>query len=400
VLRYLSGGESHGSCLTGIIEGLPSGLYLTSEYINHHLGRRQQGYGRGGRMKIEQDRVEFLSGVRFKRTLGSPLTLKIENRDSSNWGKIMSPEGERSQEVEKVTLPRPGHADLPGGIKYWRQDLRDVLERASARETAMRVAVGSVARRLLEELDIDLFAHVVSIGEVTASNEGTPWSILKERRDASSLFCADPRAESYMREAIDSARRGNDTLGGVFEVRVAGIPPGLGSHVHWDRKLDGRLAGALMSLQGIKGVEVGLGFEASSRRGSRVHDPFYYSSTRGIYRATNRAGGIEGGMSNGEPLVLRVAMKPIPTLLSPLPSVDLATLQEAEAAVERSDVCAVPAASVAGEAIVAWELALAIKEKFAGDSLDELLSSYWEHLERARELMYRGFPQDKGGEDI
>ncbi len=390
MLRYLSGGESHGRCLTAIIEGLPAGLHLASKHINRHLERRQQGYGRGGRMKLETDRVEFLSGLRFNRTLGTPLTLKIDNKDSENWREVMSPEGERNEDVTPVTLPRPGHADLAGGVKYARQDLRDGLERASARETATRVAVGGVAVRLLEEMGIEVFSHVISIGEVQARLEGVSYPVLKERRDHSSLFCADPAAEEKMRLAIDAAKNGENTLGGVFEVRVKGVPPGLGSHVHWDRKLDGRLAGALMSLQGIKGVEIGMGFASAERQGSMVHDPINYSPDKGIYRPSNRAGGIEGGVSNGEDLILRAAMKPIPTLLSPLTSVDINTLNEDRAAVERSDVCAVPAASVVGEAIVSWELAAAVKEKFAGDSLEEMLQSYRFYLEKVNKTLGRG----------
>ncbi len=399
VLRYLSGGESHGSALVAIIEGLPAGLYLSSEQINRQLERRQQGYGRGGRMKLEKDRVEFLSGLRFNRTLGSPLTLKIANRDSKNWREIMPPEGERGEGVPPFTLPRPGHADYAGGLKFFREDLRDILERASARETASRTAVGAVARRLLEEMGIEIFGHVVSIGEVQAQNSGVSLPVLRERREVSRFFCCDPRAEEHMRLAIDSARNSGDTLGGVFEIVATGVPPGLGSHTHWDRKLDGRLAGALMSLQGIKGVEIGLGFASSSRRGSRVHDPFHHSSERGLYRSSNRAGGLEGGITNGEPLVLRAAMKPIPTLLSPLPSVNLQTMEEESAAVERSDVCAVPAASVAGEAIVAWELAVALKEKLGGDSVEEMRRSFNSYLEMVEEYLGSGASSKDGPEE-
>jgi len=396
MLRYLSGGESHGACLLGIIEGLPSGLSLTASYINQQLARRQQGYGRGGRMRIEKDRVEFLSGVRFNRSLGSPLTLKIENQDSKNWQEVMQPEGERKAEVASLTLPRPGHADLAGGIKYQCQDLRDILERASARETAMRVAVGSVAQRLLEELGIEVFAHVVSIGEVRAKIESISLEKMKERRDGSSLFCVDSEVEASMKTVIDQARQEGDTVGGVIELVVTGIPPGLGSHVHWDRKLDGRLSGALMSLQGIKGVEIGLGFESSFQRGSRVHDPIYYSDQKGVHRQTNNAGGIEGGISNGEPLVLRAAMKPIPTLLSPLPSVDINTLQQTKASVERSDICAVPAASVVAEKIVAWEVAVAIKENFGGDSLEGLLNNYRSFLQNTKKYLKGTFKKSEG----
>ncbi len=397
-MRYLSGGESHGPGQVVIVEGLPSGLYLTPEHINRYLERRQQGYGRGGRMKLEKDRVEFISGLRFESTLGTPLTLQIENRDYRNWQERMSPEGERGPEVPAVTLPRPGHADLAGGIKYSRRDLRDVLERASARETVTRTAAGAVAARLLEEMGIEVFSHVTAVGDVQAKLEGVPFSVLQERREHSSLACCDPEAEEKMRLAIDSAREGRDTLGGVFEIRVKGVPPGLGSYSFWDRKLDGRLAGALMSLQGIKGVEIGLGFAAAGQRGSRVHDPMHSSPEKGIYRPSNRAGGIEGGVSNGEDLVLRAAMKPIPTLLSPLPSVNLETGEEEKANVERSDVCAVPAASVAGEAIVAWEVAAAFREKFAGDSMEEVMCSYRCYLQMVEEYLGNTGKSSREGE--
>ncbi len=383
-MRYLSGGESHGLCLTAIIEGVPAGLNLDAEYINTQLKRRQQGYGRGGRMQIESDRVEFISGLRFNETIGSPLTLQIKNRDAENWRETMAPEGEKPARVEPVTSPRPGHADYAGGVKYGRKDLRDVLERSSARETAIRVAVGSVARRILEKMDIHVFSHVVSIGgigdETGKDNEGGQMRVTEPqvyaKIESSPLRCADAEKEKEMIGAIDRAKEEGDTLGGVFEIIVTGVPPGLGSHVQADRKLDGRLAGGLMSLQGIKGVEIGLGCRAAAERGSKVHDPFYYTDSGEVARSTNRAGGIEGGISNGEPLVVRAAMKPIPTLATPLPSVDLATGEKSDAAVERADVCAVPAASVVGEAIVAWELAVAFREKIAGDTLEEMKTFY------------------------
>ena len=393
-MRYLTGGESHGPCLTAIVEGMPAGLNLSSGYINRQLHRRQQGYGRGGRMKLESDQVNFLSGLRFGQTTGSPLSLQIVNRDADNWKQTMAAEGEPGPEVKAVNSPRPGHADYAGGIKYGRHDLRDVLERSSARETAIRVAVGSVARCLLEEMNIHVYSHVISIGNAGASecfcnsqandnNEESDSKIkindpeVYSHVENSPLRCINPQDEEKMKEEIDSAREKGDTVGGVWEIMVTGVPVGLGSHVQSDRKLDGMLAGALMSLQGVKGVEIGWGFQAAKNPGSQVHDPFNFDPDTGeVSRPTNRAGGIEGGISNGQPLIIKVAMKPIPTLLNPLPSIDLATGQESLAAVERSDVCAVPAASVVSEAIVAWELAVAMREKFGGDSMEEMLHNY------------------------
>lgn len=357
MLRFLTAGESHGPALTAIVEGMVAGLPLTREYVDSQLVRRQGGYGRGGRMKIEKDQVQFLSGVRGGHTTGSPVTLQITNRDWANWSEIMSPEPDARLNERVVTRPRPGHADLAGAIKYDHRDIRNVLERSSARETAARVAVGTLARRLLEELGITISGFVRRIGSVEAEFVG---------------LCPDPKAEQAMIEEIDRAKEKGDSLGGVFEIQATGLPVGLGSHVQWDRKLDSRLAGALMGIQAIKGVEIGLGFGAAQVPGSLVHDEIKYSPELGFFRATNRAGGIEGGITNGEPVIVRAAMKPIPTLYKPLRSVDLETKEEFEASVERSDVCAVPAACVVGEAVVAWELAVVLKEKFGGDSLGEL----------------------------
>ena len=384
-MRFLSGGESHGPCLTGIIEGLPAGLDLCAADIDRHLARRQQGYGRGGRMSIESDRVEILSGLRFGQTLGSPLTLKVVNRDWENWRQAMAPEGERPPEAVPITRPRPGHADLAGGVKYGQRDLRQILERSSARETAMRTAVGSAARRLLEHFGMAVYSHVLAVGaaRVEAAVEDLPGCMVQIEN--SPLRCADFNAEAAMLEAVEKARDAGDTLGGVFEVMVTGVPPGLGSHVHWDRRLDGRLAGAVMSIQGIKGVELGAGFAGAAARGSAFHDPIEFAPGRGISRSSNRAGGLEGGVTNGQPLVLRAAMKPIPTTARPLQSVYLSTGQPAFGAVERSDVCAVPAASVVAEAVVAWELAAAFREKFAGDFLEEVEAAfqyYCEHVNK------------------
>lgn len=371
--RWLTAGESHGPELVAIVEGIPAGLSLLAEDIDQDLARRQKGYGRGGRMKIEADRVRFLSGVRGGMTLGSPIAMAIVNRDHASWTGRMGAEPFETP-PEPLNRPRPGHADLAGGLKYDRHDLRDILERASARETAARVAVGALSRKLLGELGIEIFAHVVSIGDVDADTAALSTAELMERSEASDLRVADAEADKRMREAIHKASHAGDTLGGVFEVVATGLPPGLGSHIQWDRRLEGRLAQALMSIQAIKGVEIGLGFETARRRGSEVHDPIGYDqATQAFPRASNRAGGIEGGMTNGMPLVCRAAMKPIATLKKPLASVNVTTKEPNEAAFERSDICAVAAASVVGEAMVAITLAGAVLEKFGGDSLGELL---------------------------
>ena len=376
-MRFLTAGESHGPALTGIIEGIPAGLSINEDYINDCLIRRQGGYGRGGRMSIEKDRVRFFSGVRFGKTTGSPIAIIIENKDWSNWEKVMSQFPMDKSNNRAITTPRPGHADLAGGIKYLEHDLRNVLERASARETAMRVAVGAVASLLLQYFGIKAASFVTAIGSVKASPDLTGWGVeqIKNKR-SSTLYCLDHDAEYLMVEQIDRARDAGDSLGGIFEIYVEGVPSGLGSHVHWDRRLDGILAGSLMSIPGIKGVEVGLGFEAAVRKGSETHDEFKLDEDGKINRATNRAGGLEGGITNGEVLVLRAAMKPIPTLMKPLSSIDLTTRTSRPAAVERSDVCAVPAASVIGEAVVSWEIARAFLQKFSGDSLGEVEGAY------------------------
>jgi chorismate synthase len=372
-LRWITAGESHGPRLTAIVEGIPGGLRLLAEDVDADLARRQRGYGRGGRMKIETDRVEFVGGVRGGETLGSPIAMSITNRDHANWLDRMSP-APLPAPAEPLSRPRPGHADLAGGLKFDRHDLRDVLERASARETASRTAVGAVCRKLLAATGIDVYAHVVAIGDVQTppALDGSPEEI-RERARTSDLACADATSEARMKDAIRAAAHAGDTLGGVFEVVATGVMPGLGSHVQWDRKLDGRLAQALMSIQAIKGVEIGLGFGAARTRGSEVHDPIAYDAlARRFTRPTNRAGGLEGGMTNGEPVVCRVAMKPIATLKKALTSVDVVTKEAYEAAFERSDVCAVAAASVVGEAMVCVAMADALLEKFGGDSMREL----------------------------
>ncbi|HKZ07014.1 MAG TPA: chorismate synthase [Methylomirabilota bacterium] len=375
--RFLTAGESHGEGLTAIIEGLPAGLPLTEADIDADLARRQRGYGRGGRMKIERDHAHISSGVRWGMTLGSPLTLSIQNRDWENWKDTMAvgdpPAG---TSAKAVTRPRPGHADLAGAMKYGHRDIRNVLERSSARETTARVAVAGVAKRLLREFGITILSHVTEIGGVRIGPLALPWDEIARRAEESEVRCADPEAERAMIEAIDVAKGKGDTLGGVFEVVALGCPVGLGSYVHWDRKLDGRLAQAFCSIHAIKGAEVGMGFEAARRPGSEVHDEILLDPAGGFTRGTNSAGGLEGGVTNGQPVVVRAAMKPISTLRRPLRSVDVETKSAVEAVVERSDVCAVPAAGVVGEAMMALVLAEAFLAKFGGDSLDEIRRNY------------------------
>ena len=374
MFRFLTAGESHGPCLTAIIEGLPAGLAIDVEDINRDLARRQQGYGRGGRMKIEQDRAEIMSGVRFGYSLGGPLTLVVRNRDWENWQDRMAPSG--SPQGAAVTAPRPGHADLTGVLKYQRGDIRDILERASARETAARVAVGAVAKQLLASVGIETACHVINIGGVAVGElpENRSPGTIKQAAEPE-LGCIEPQAAARMKQAITAAKEQGDTLGGIFEVAVSGVMPGLGTHVHWDRRLDTRLGGALMSIPAIKGVEIGAGFGYAALSGSKAHDEIFYEPQRGYYRTTNRAGGIEGGMSNGEVIIVRAVMKPIPTLMQPLASVDMATKQATCANTERSDVCAVTAAAVVGEAMAAIVIAEAVLEKFGGDSIGDLLAA-------------------------
>ncbi|WP_449240787.1 chorismate synthase [Desulfoscipio gibsoniae] len=372
MLRYLTAGESHGPSLTAIVDGIPAGLSLPAEYIDKQLARRQGGYGRGGRMSIERDRADITSGVRGGLTTGGPVTLVLANKDWENWGRVMAPGPEADLKSRAVTRPRPGHADLTGAVKYGHRDIRNVLERSSARETAARVAAGAVARRLLQELGVILVGQVVQIGGVRAHATDLDTQGPADAAADSPVYCADHTASEAMVREIDRARAEGDSLGGVFAIKVYNLPPGLGSYTQRDRTLDGRLAGALMSIQAIKGVEVGAGFAAAAARGSELHDEIFYEPGRGFYRRTNNAGGIEGGMSNGAPLLLRVAMKPIPTLYKPLRSVDIKTRQPFDASVERSDTCAVPAACVVGEAVAAWELAVAMLEKFGGDTMREI----------------------------
>ena len=380
--RFLTSGESHGEALTAVIDGVPAGLSLTEDHRNEDLGRRQRGYGRGGRMKIERDQAHISSGVRWGVTLGSPITLTIQNRDWENWKSAMAvgapPPGATAK---TVTRPRPGHADLAGAMKYGHHDIRNVLERSSARETTARVAVAGVAKRLLSEFGISILSHVTEIGGVGIGQLELPWEQIRERAEASEVRCADPAAERAMIEAIDKAKAGGDTLGGVFEVVALGCPVGLGSYVQWDRKLDGLLAQAFCSIHAIKGAEIGLGFEAARRPGSRVHDEILFDEDAGFQRASNSAGGLEGGVTNGQPVIVRAAMKPISTLRKPLRSVDVATKEAVEAVVERSDVCAVPAAGVVGEAMMAITLARAFLDKFGGDSVDEIRRNHDAYLQ-------------------
>jgi chorismate synthase len=380
--RFTTAGESHGRGLVAILEGIPAGLPVSAERVDAELKRRQGGYGRGARMKIESDRIEWLAGVRAGETLGSPIALLIWNRDWEHWKDVMAPEAdstaEGSERRRQVTRPRPGHADLAGALKYDRTDARDILERASARETAARVACGAICKILLEQFGVEIGSHVVELGGVTATPHAPLPTPLNAAADQSPVRCLDAAAEREMVRRIDAAKAAGDTLGGIVEVVGLGIPVGLGSHVSWDTKLDGRLAQALMSIPAVKGVEVGLGFEAARRKGSEVHDEIL----PGFARATNRAGGTEGGMTTGEPLALRVAMKPISTLMSPLKTVDLKTGAPAQAQSERSDVTAVPAMGVIAEAMMALVLTQALLEKFGGDALSELKRNVEGYLAR------------------
>jgi chorismate synthase len=395
--KFTTAGESHGPALVAVVEGVPAGLELSAgRDIDPELRRRQGGYGRGGRMVIEEDHAEVLSGIRLGETIGGPVCLLIRNRDHENWRVAMSPDppppGTDDDALRRVHLPRPGHADLAGVLKYGRTDARDILERASARETAARVAVGAVAKRILADAGITVGSHVVRLGDVVARPPDAWPADLNAAADASPLRTLDPEAEARMIDAVDAAREAGDTLGGVFEVVARGVPVGLGSHVSWDRRLDGRLAGALMSIPAMKGVEIGLGFEAAARRGSRVHDVIHAEAgpeaarrAGGYARRSNHAGGFEGGMTTGEPVVARVAMKPLSSLTRPLASVDLRTREAADAVRERSDVAALAAAGVVGEAMVAIVLADALLEKFGGDAMTELLRNldgYRSELER------------------
>jgi chorismate synthase len=389
-LRFMTAGESHGPALVALVDGLPAGLSVSEAYVNRDLARRQLGYGRSARMQIEKDEARILSGVRFGRTMGSPVTLYIENRDWENWREVMSVGETGEDKPAPETRPRPGHGDFAGMLKFGTRDARDVLERASARETAARVAAGSLARRLLEEVGVKIMSRVISIGGVSAQSDDAVSESLFEAVDEDPLRCDNRDASEKMKKGIDSASQEGDTLGGVFQVAAFGVPPGLGSPSPFDRRLSARLCGALASIPGVKGVEVGKGFAVTGVRGSEAHDEIRYDEARGVYRTTNRAGGLEAGMTNGEPILLQAAMKPIPTLGRPLETVDCERLEPAQAFKERADVCAVPSASIVGEAVVALSLADALLAKFGGDSLAELLRNHEGYLEQIKKLWRPG----------
>lgn len=383
MLKLTTAGESHGQAILAILEGVPYGLKLKADDINKELARRQTGFGRGGRMKIETDKVEILGGLRGGKTLGSPIALLIKNKDWKNWQSLMSPD--KLTSLKKVTCPRPGHADLAGLLKLGSSDIRDVLERASARETAARVAAGAAVKVLLKEFGVDVLSHVVRIGERRAK-EVKLNPRMQTKVETSPVRCLDRKASLEMVEEIKKAAQASDTLGGIFEVVAFGLPPGLGSYMSWETRLDGRIAWAVMSIPAIKGVEIGDGFWLGKIRGSLAHDEIFYSKNKGFYRKTNRAGGIEGGMTNGEPVIVRAVMKPIPTLRKPLSTVDIKTKQLKGALKERADVCAVPAAAVVAECMVAFELTKAFLSKFGADSLNDIKYSYQCYLDRIRKV--------------
>ncbi|TYR82589.1 chorismate synthase [Priestia megaterium] len=390
-MRYLTAGESHGPQLTTILEGVPAGLPLTAEGINFDLARRQKGHGRGRRMQIEKDQVQILSGVRHGYTLGSPITLVVENKDWTHWTKIMGIEpisNEDAEEVKrKISRPRPGHADLNGAIKYGHRDMRNVLERSSARETTVRVAAGAVAKQILAQFGIRVAGHVLEIGGIKANPpQYKRLEELQEVTEQSPVRCFDASVEKEMMQAIDDAKRDGDSIGGVVEVIVEGMPAGVGSYVHYDRKLDAKIAGAILSINAFKGVEFGIGFEAARKPGSEVHDEIIWDKEKGYTRKTNNLGGFEGGMTTGMPIVVRGVMKPIPTLYKPLKSVDIETKEEFEASIERSDSCAVPAASVVAESVVAWELATALIEQFGQDRIELIKENIEKMHEHARDF--------------
>jgi chorismate synthase len=387
MFRFTTAGESHGRALVAIVEGLPAGLPIDIDQINHELWRRQQGYGRGGRMKIEQDQIEILSGVRHGLSLGSPLALTIENKDWANWNEVMATDARElpPEKSRRVKRPRPGHADLAGGLKYDAHDLRNVLERASARETAARVACGAIAKQLLATFGIEIRSHVIQLGGIPAKPLELTFDQIASISDDSPLRCADKDIEQNMIALIDQKKSEGDTLGGIFEVVARKVPPGLGSHTSWDQKLDGLLAQALMSIHAVKAVAIGAGTEASALPGSEVHDEISYNDeTKEFIRETNRAGGLEGGVTNGEEIRVRGHLKPISTLRRALRSVDIDTKEEEKAAFERSDITVVPAAGVIGEAMVALVLATAMREKFGGDSLGEMRRNFEGYREQLR----------------
>ena len=392
MLRFLTAGESHGPGLCVVVDGLPAGLVVDRARIDSDLRRRQGGYGRGGRMKIETDTVEVIGGIRHGKTMGSPVAFVVHNKDHANWKDVMSPDPVVASDAPGRRLlkyPRPGHADLAGALKYLTDDLRNVLERASARETTMRVAAGALARMLLEAVGVEVRSHVTRIGSAALpAGPGLAWATL-DRIEESPVRCGDPTAAAAMIAEIDLAKKNGDTVGGVFEVAARGLPPGLGSFAQWDRKLDGRLAQALMSIPAVKAVAIGAGFAAGLTPGSAFHDEILFDDERGLHRGSNRAGGLEGGVTNGEELRAQAVVKPIPTLLMPLRSIDMKSKEPQQASVERSDTCVVPAAGVVGEAMTAWVLADAVLEKFGGDSVIELVDHVNTTRARHQELLAR-----------
>lgn len=392
MLRFITTGESHGEALVAMLSGLPAGLCVDTEFVNRELWRRQQGYGRGGRMKIERDSARFISGVRHGKTIGSPVTALIENRDWKNWQEVLPVEAGDPAKHRAVKSPRPGHADLAGALKYDFRDARYVLERASARESTARVALGAVAKQLLRELGIEVLSHVIAVGKVRLERTNISFDEIRElvAREEVILGCVDPDTEARMKAEVDGATEERDTLGGIFEVVAHGVAPGLGTYAQWDERLDAQLAAAVMSVQAVKGVEIGEGYAAATMPGSQVHDEIAYQNPKsdkaftGFSRRTNRAGGIEGGISNGEDIVVRGYLKPISTLRRPLASVDFETREPVKASYERSDVCVVPAAGVVAEAMVALTLARSALEKFGGDSMGEMRRNYHGYLEQLR----------------
>ncbi len=373
-IRFLTAGESHGPAVTAILEGLPAGVPVSAEKLQHQMRRRMLGYGRGGRMKIETDEVEITGGLRFGKTIGSPIGIMVRNRDFANWQDVMSVWGPEDSRRE-VRRPRPGHTDLAGGLKYAQHDLRNILERASARETVARTAAGALCKQLLEHAGIEIASHVLSIGRIAVQERHFEWQTISAVQDSDRLRCADPAVEEQMIAEIDDAKKRKETLGGVFEVVARGVLPGLGSHIQWDRKIDGRIAQAFLSIPAVKGVQAGEAFEIAKVFGTEAHDEIFFEQDHGFIRKTNRAGGLEGGITNGEEIRIRAAMKPLSTLMKPLHSVDVVSKREEEAVVERSDVCSVPAAGVVGEAMLALVLTDALLEKFSSDSLPELLAA-------------------------
>lgn len=385
MLRFLTAGESHGPALTVIIDGIPANLKISTEAINKELSYRQKGYGRSQRQKIERDRVEIISGLRGGKTIGSPISFLIENKDWKNWQEIMSIETSRDRQ-EKLTSPRPGHADLAGLIKYHQNDIRNILERASARETAARVGAGAICKILLKELGQEIMSFVTSIGGVEMEKyEGIG---LKEKEEiiASKVHCPDKKISKMMISEINRAKEEGDTLGGTFVVKAISVPPGLGGYTQWDRRMDTKISAAMMSIPGVKGVEIGGGFSLSSKPGSEVQDEIFYSTAKGFYRKSNFAGGIEGGITNGQPLIVKAAMKPISTLGKPVSTMDFISKKKTMAIKERADVCAVPSAAVIGEAVMAIEIAMACLEKFGSDSMEELKMNYENYLSYIKKL--------------